>query len=191
MLWWFCTDFWLWHALLSLKDNIALIAVLEAKFGNQGTENPGKRQLLCVVCQSPFLFRCVYSSSVTCEIWHYVMWHVILVWKILHLVPQLLPRFNLYRQLQYCLVCSILQSTLMTFKLGLEASFISSICNTYFWNHPPLHIILSSSASPLIPLPPRPSSLCPLHTWGSSVAVWWHGTASPLSLNRRCDGECK
>uniref|UniRef100_A0A452Y8Z4 poly(A)-specific ribonuclease n=1 Tax=Aegilops tauschii subsp. strangulata TaxID=200361 RepID=A0A452Y8Z4_AEGTS len=31
-----------------IKDNIALIAVLEAKFGNQGTENPGKRQLLCV-----------------------------------------------------------------------------------------------------------------------------------------------
>jgi len=32
-----------------LKDNIALIAVLEAKFGNHGAENPGKRQLLCVV----------------------------------------------------------------------------------------------------------------------------------------------
>jgi len=31
-----------------IKDNIALIAVLEAKVGNQGTENPGKRQLLCV-----------------------------------------------------------------------------------------------------------------------------------------------
>nr|CAB3501913.1 unnamed protein product [Digitaria exilis] len=31
-----------------VKDNIALIAVLEAKFGNHGTENPSKRQLLCV-----------------------------------------------------------------------------------------------------------------------------------------------
>ncbi|KAL6649281.1 hypothetical protein ACP70R_013505 [Stipagrostis hirtigluma subsp. patula] len=31
-----------------IKDNIALIAVLEAKFGNPGTENPSKRQLLCV-----------------------------------------------------------------------------------------------------------------------------------------------
>ncbi|KAK3150579.1 hypothetical protein QOZ80_3AG0235020 [Eleusine coracana subsp. coracana] len=31
-----------------IKDNIALIAVLEAKFSNHGTENPGKRQLLCV-----------------------------------------------------------------------------------------------------------------------------------------------
>ncbi|KAG2549144.1 carbon catabolite repressor protein 4 homolog 1-like isoform X2 [Panicum virgatum] len=31
-----------------IKDNIALIAVLEAKFGNHGAENPGKRQLLCV-----------------------------------------------------------------------------------------------------------------------------------------------
>lgn len=40
-----------------LKDNIALIAVLEAKFGNQGTENPGKRQLLCVVRQSPFFLQ--------------------------------------------------------------------------------------------------------------------------------------
>jgi len=32
-----------------MQDNIALIAVLEAKFGNHGTENPSKRQLLCVV----------------------------------------------------------------------------------------------------------------------------------------------
>ncbi|XP_020104487.1 carbon catabolite repressor protein 4 homolog 1-like [Ananas comosus] len=31
-----------------IKDNIALIAVLEAKFGNSGGDNPGKRQLLCV-----------------------------------------------------------------------------------------------------------------------------------------------
>ncbi|XXG46111.1 hypothetical protein AAC387_Pa02g1030 [Persea americana] len=31
-----------------LKDNVALIAVLEAKFNNHGTEAPGKRQLLCV-----------------------------------------------------------------------------------------------------------------------------------------------
>ncbi|EEE50951.1 hypothetical protein OsJ_31500 [Oryza sativa Japonica Group] len=31
-----------------IKDNVALIAVLEAKFGNHGTDNPGKRQLLCV-----------------------------------------------------------------------------------------------------------------------------------------------
>ncbi|ONL94052.1 CCR4-NOT transcription complex subunit 6 [Zea mays] len=31
-----------------VKDNIALIAVLEAKFSNHGTENPSKRQLLCV-----------------------------------------------------------------------------------------------------------------------------------------------
>lgn len=30
-----------------VKDNVALIAVLEAKFSNQG-DNPGKRQLLCV-----------------------------------------------------------------------------------------------------------------------------------------------
>ncbi|KAK1306715.1 hypothetical protein QJS10_CPA10g00295 [Acorus calamus] len=31
-----------------LKDNIALIVVLEAKFSNQGADAPGKRQLLCV-----------------------------------------------------------------------------------------------------------------------------------------------
>ncbi|GMH08223.1 hypothetical protein Nepgr_010063 [Nepenthes gracilis] len=31
-----------------VKDNVALIAVLEAKFGQQGADNPGKRQLLCV-----------------------------------------------------------------------------------------------------------------------------------------------
>ncbi|XP_039160648.1 carbon catabolite repressor protein 4 homolog 1 [Eucalyptus grandis] len=31
-----------------VKDNVALIAVLEAKFSNQGGDNPGKRQLLCV-----------------------------------------------------------------------------------------------------------------------------------------------
>uniref|UniRef100_A0A164X6Q5 poly(A)-specific ribonuclease n=1 Tax=Daucus carota subsp. sativus TaxID=79200 RepID=A0A164X6Q5_DAUCS len=32
-----------------VKDNVALIVVLEAKFGNQGIDNPGKRQLVCVV----------------------------------------------------------------------------------------------------------------------------------------------
>jgi hypothetical protein len=32
-----------------MQDNIALIVVLEAKLSNHGTENPGKRQLLCVV----------------------------------------------------------------------------------------------------------------------------------------------
>ncbi|CAH2063664.1 unnamed protein product [Thlaspi arvense] len=31
-----------------VKDNVALIVVLEAKFGNQAAEIPGKRQLLCV-----------------------------------------------------------------------------------------------------------------------------------------------
>lgn len=31
-----------------IKDNIALIVVLEAKFNNHGIDNPGKRQLLCV-----------------------------------------------------------------------------------------------------------------------------------------------
>ncbi|KAK1314671.1 hypothetical protein QJS10_CPA06g01607 [Acorus calamus] len=31
-----------------LKDNIALIVVLEAKFSNHGADTPGKRQLLCV-----------------------------------------------------------------------------------------------------------------------------------------------
>lgn len=31
-----------------VKDNVALIAVLEAKFSHQGIDNPGKRQLLCV-----------------------------------------------------------------------------------------------------------------------------------------------
>jgi CCR4-NOT transcription complex subunit 6 len=41
-------DFSLLLVLFSLKDNVALIAVLEAKFGNHGTDNPGKRQLLCV-----------------------------------------------------------------------------------------------------------------------------------------------
>lgn len=39
--------------LYAMQDNIALIAVLEAKFGNHGTENPSKRQLLCVV-SAPF-----------------------------------------------------------------------------------------------------------------------------------------
>ncbi|XWS59295.1 hypothetical protein CRYUN_Cryun08bG0109500 [Craigia yunnanensis] len=31
-----------------VKDNVALIVVLEAKFSNQGADSPGKRQLLCV-----------------------------------------------------------------------------------------------------------------------------------------------
>ncbi|EYU20684.1 hypothetical protein ABFS83_11G002500 [Erythranthe nasuta] len=31
-----------------IKDNVALIVVLEAKFGNQGIDVPGKRQLVCV-----------------------------------------------------------------------------------------------------------------------------------------------
>ncbi|XP_044495456.1 carbon catabolite repressor protein 4 homolog 1-like [Mangifera indica] len=31
-----------------VKDNVALIVVLEARFNNQGADNPGKRQLLCV-----------------------------------------------------------------------------------------------------------------------------------------------
>ncbi|KAK6124611.1 hypothetical protein DH2020_041652 [Rehmannia glutinosa] len=31
-----------------VKDNVALILVLEAKFSNQGIDNPGKRQLVCV-----------------------------------------------------------------------------------------------------------------------------------------------
>lgn len=31
-----------------VKDNVALILVLEAKFGNQGIDSPGKRQLVCV-----------------------------------------------------------------------------------------------------------------------------------------------
>lgn len=31
-----------------IRDNIALIAVIEAKFSNHGADNPGKRQLLCV-----------------------------------------------------------------------------------------------------------------------------------------------
>ncbi|XP_039140004.1 carbon catabolite repressor protein 4 homolog 1-like [Dioscorea cayenensis subsp. rotundata] len=31
-----------------IKDNVALIVVLEAKFTNHGADNPGKRQLLCV-----------------------------------------------------------------------------------------------------------------------------------------------
>ncbi|KAJ4833450.1 Carbon catabolite repressor protein 4 1 [Turnera subulata] len=31
-----------------VKDNVALIVVLEAKFNNQGADNAGKRQLLCV-----------------------------------------------------------------------------------------------------------------------------------------------
>ncbi|KAJ8499878.1 hypothetical protein OPV22_010430 [Ensete ventricosum] len=31
-----------------IKDNIALIVVLESKFGNHGIDNPGKRRLLCV-----------------------------------------------------------------------------------------------------------------------------------------------
>ncbi|CAN0879242.1 Carbon catabolite repressor protein 4 homolog 1 [Linum grandiflorum] len=31
-----------------VKDNVALIVVLEAKFSNQGADTPGKRQLLCI-----------------------------------------------------------------------------------------------------------------------------------------------
>ncbi|KAI7729472.1 hypothetical protein M8C21_020379 [Ambrosia artemisiifolia] len=31
-----------------VKDNVALIVVLEAKFGDLGVDNPGKRQLVCV-----------------------------------------------------------------------------------------------------------------------------------------------
>ncbi|KAE8704613.1 Carbon catabolite repressor protein 4-like protein 2 [Hibiscus syriacus] len=32
-----------------VKNNVALIVVLEAKFTNKGADNPGKRQLLCVI----------------------------------------------------------------------------------------------------------------------------------------------
>ncbi|KAF5186693.1 carbon catabolite repressor protein 4-like protein, partial [Thalictrum thalictroides] len=32
-----------------LKDNVALIAVLEGKFSNNVADTPAKRQLLCVV----------------------------------------------------------------------------------------------------------------------------------------------
>ncbi|KAF5194303.1 Carbon catabolite repressor protein 4-like protein, partial [Thalictrum thalictroides] len=32
-----------------LKDNVALIAVVEAKFSNHAADTPRKRQLLCVV----------------------------------------------------------------------------------------------------------------------------------------------
>ncbi|RZC70403.1 hypothetical protein C5167_033571 [Papaver somniferum] len=38
-----------------LKDNVALIAVLEAKFSNHGADTPGKRQLLCVVEKAVFV----------------------------------------------------------------------------------------------------------------------------------------
>lgn len=38
------------------QDNIALIVVLEAKFNNQGFDNPGKRQLVCVVRNLVLLF---------------------------------------------------------------------------------------------------------------------------------------
>jgi hypothetical protein len=62
-----------------LKDNIALIAVLEAKFGNQGTENPGKRQLLCVVCRSSFSLD-VYKVGLSLVRYH-TMCHGILLWK--------------------------------------------------------------------------------------------------------------
>ncbi|KAL8463806.1 hypothetical protein ACS0TY_033666 [Phlomoides rotata] len=44
-----------------VKDNVALILVLEAKFSNQGIDNPGKRQLVCVVS---FL-------TIDKQIWHY------------------------------------------------------------------------------------------------------------------------
>ncbi|KAL0346307.1 UNVERIFIED_CONTAM: Carbon catabolite repressor protein 41 [Sesamum radiatum] len=40
-----------------VKDNVALIVVLEAKFNNQGIDNPGKRQLVCVgFCSSGTCF---------------------------------------------------------------------------------------------------------------------------------------
>lgn len=39
-----------------MQDNIALIAVLEAKFGSHGADNPSKRQLLCVVRYSESIF---------------------------------------------------------------------------------------------------------------------------------------
>ncbi|KAL0316893.1 UNVERIFIED_CONTAM: Carbon catabolite repressor protein 42 [Sesamum radiatum] len=45
-----------------VKDNVALIVVLEAKFNNQGIDNPGKRQLVCVdkiaLCHSGILLFC-------------------------------------------------------------------------------------------------------------------------------------
>ncbi|MED6212770.1 Carbon catabolite repressor protein 4 1, partial [Stylosanthes scabra] len=49
-----------------VKDNVALIVVLEAKVNNQPIDNPGKRQLLCVLCFSIFdLFMfldCLYNT---------------------------------------------------------------------------------------------------------------------------------
>jgi hypothetical protein len=181
-----------------LKDNIALIAVLEAKFGNQGTENPGKRQLLCVVCRSSFSLD-VYKVGLSLVRYH-TMCHGILLWKKSTFGPSIIATvltntlnfnttnlatkelktlvkdssfvlyvnhlfsldvykvglslvryqcyvvpwhsfmekvyiwslnyyhvFKLYPQLKYCLVCSIGHS--ITFKLGLEAGFMSSICN--------------------------------------------------------------
>lgn len=50
--------------LSAMQDNIALIAVLEAKFGNHGTENPSKRQLLCVVSAPLLLELALIISSV-------------------------------------------------------------------------------------------------------------------------------
>ncbi|XP_026390263.1 carbon catabolite repressor protein 4 homolog 1-like [Papaver somniferum] len=58
-----------------LKDNVALIAVLEAKFSNHGADTPGKRQVLCVFnryilefVSSRYILEFVSSLADTCSI---------------------------------------------------------------------------------------------------------------------------
>lgn len=54
---------------LCSQDNVALIVVLEAKVNNQPVDNPGKRQLLCVVYSFTLLlfvtlrWSCVFMPS--------------------------------------------------------------------------------------------------------------------------------
>jgi hypothetical protein len=50
-----------------VKDNVALIVVLEAKFGSQAADNPGKRQLLCVVSCPSFQY-CSLLSEMMLEL---------------------------------------------------------------------------------------------------------------------------
>ncbi|GAB2235173.1 hypothetical protein Droror1_Dr00027666 [Drosera rotundifolia] len=49
-----------------IKENVALIVVVEAKFNHQGADNLGKQQLLCVVIRG--------NSVVTVEALEPVQW---------------------------------------------------------------------------------------------------------------------
>ncbi|MBA0551301.1 hypothetical protein Golob_022192, partial [Gossypium lobatum] len=70
-----------------VKDNVALIVVLEAKFTNQGADNPGKRQLLCVVnVQQELKDVKIWQVLIFLHVYNYLCMHVSIIQIIAHSV---------------------------------------------------------------------------------------------------------